>query len=126
MGAGMTASPMANPADLYVEPVAHTPGRWQVSGVRLTYAPRIGRDTRLLQVGPDGDVLALVYFDMRTARGQADARLIAAAPQLLEVAELAEAVLNTWHEGGEWPSFAEWEAKLRAAIAAARKTGGEA
>lgn len=63
----------------------HTPGPWQVSGVRATRAPEIGSQTRLLNVGPEGDYLAMVFFDMQTGRGQADARLIAAAPDMLNV-----------------------------------------
>lgn len=65
-----------------------TPGPWSVSAVRLTSPPRIGSDTRLLSVGPESDRLALVFFDMATARGQADAHLIAAAPELYEALSL--------------------------------------
>jgi len=60
----------------------HTPGPWQVSGTRHSGDLKIGRDTRLHAVGPDGDALAMVFFDMKTGRGFADARLIAAAPDM--------------------------------------------
>lgn len=58
---------------------AATPGPWQLSGIRHTSAPALGRDTRLLQVGPDGDGLAMVFFDMQTGKGHPDARFIALA-----------------------------------------------
>jgi hypothetical protein len=91
----------------------HTPGPWALSGTRLSYAPGISSDTRLLQVGPDGDTLALVFFDMQTGRGHKDARLIAAAPELLEA--LKEFV--EWIEQGDYDiSFL---AKAQAAIAKA-------
>ncbi|HYI40028.1 MAG TPA: hypothetical protein VE053_06890 [Allosphingosinicella sp.] len=90
-----------------------TTGPWQVSGVRLSYAPRIGVDTRLLQVGPDDDILALVFFDMRTARGQSDAHLIAAAPDLAEALEI---VLET-------PGFVRGRDKALAALLKAK--GGQ-
>ncbi|GLQ36709.1 hypothetical protein GCM10007908_03290 [Rhizobium albus] len=35
-------------------------------------------------VGPDDDAVAAVFFDMETGRGLKDARLIAAAPEMLE------------------------------------------
>jgi hypothetical protein len=78
-------------------PAEHTALPWQLSGTRLTTAPTIGKDTRLLQIGPDGDVLALVFFDMKTGRGFADAKLIVAAvnerPMLLSrIRELEEAI----------------------------------
>ena len=61
----------------------HTPGPWQVSGVRVKSLP-LGRDTQLHMVGPNGDEVAAVFFDTKTGRGFADARLIAAAPDLLQ------------------------------------------
>lgn len=62
----------------------HTPGPWQVAGCRHSGDLKIGRDTRLHAVGPDGDAVAMVFYDMKTGRGLKDARLIAAAPELLE------------------------------------------
>jgi hypothetical protein len=70
----------------------HTPGPWQVSGVRHTGDLQIGRNTRLHMVGPDGDAVAAVFYDMRDGKGFADARLIAAAPDLLEAARLGRAM----------------------------------
>jgi hypothetical protein len=61
---------------------ACTAGPWQVNGVRHSGDLKIGRDTRLHMVGPDGDAVAAVFFDMNTGRGLPDARLIAAAPEL--------------------------------------------
>lgn len=65
----------------------HTPGPWQVAGARHSGDLKIGQNTRLHMVGPDNDAVAAVFFDMRTGRGFSDARLIAAAPELLEVAQ---------------------------------------
>ena len=67
----------------------HTPGPWQVAGTRHSGDLRIGRDTRLHAVGPDGDAVAMVFYDMKTGRGFQDARLIAAAPDLYEAAKFA-------------------------------------
>lgn len=89
---------------------AFTLGTWQVSGVRLANAPRISKDTRFLQVGPDGDPLALIFFDMQTGRGQADAHLIAASPDLYEALEI---VLET-------SGFVRGRDKARTALAKAR------
>jgi hypothetical protein len=66
----------------------HTKGPWQVSGCRHSGDLKIGRDTRLHAVGPDGDAVCMVFYDMKTGRGLRDARLIAAAPELLEVARM--------------------------------------
>jgi hypothetical protein len=66
-----------------------TPGPWHVSGIRHSGDLRIGPDTRLHAVGPDGDAVCMVFFDMETGTGWFDARLIASAPDLLEAAEQA-------------------------------------
>lgn len=97
----------------------HTKGPWQVSGTRLTSAPAIGKDTRLLQVGPDGDTLALVFFDMKTARGQLDARLIAAAPDLLEALEEIIDTIEDDCRAPDCPDCMPWR-RARAAIARAK------
>ena len=66
----------------------HTPGPWQVSGVRT----KIGGEP-VLNVGPDGTYIAMVLYgdgsmeQHRTAH--ADANLVAAAPDLLEALEFA-------------------------------------
>lgn len=98
---------------------AHTPGPWTVSCMRLTIAPALGRDTRLLEVGPSEERLALVYFDMKTGLGQADARLIAAAPEMLEaLTALQRQVLQNNIRGDEWMD--EALELTRAAIAKAK------
>jgi cell division protein FtsB len=60
----------------------HTPGPWQVSGMRHNGDLKIGIRTRLHFVGPDNDAVAAVFFDMDTGKGLADAHLIAKAPTL--------------------------------------------
>jgi hypothetical protein len=71
----------------------HTAGTWQVAGVRHSGDLKIGPNARLHFVGPDGDAVAAVFFDMKTGRGIADARLIAAAPDLLEACKEALGLL---------------------------------
>lgn len=61
----------------------HTSGPWQVSGVRAK-GLTLGHDTQLHMVGPDADAVAAVFFDTKTGRGFADARLISASPDLLQ------------------------------------------
>lgn len=86
----------------------HTPGPWAVSGVRT-------RETRqpVLQIyGPDDKVYALVLYSDRTdaehIASHADARLIAAAPDLLD------ACRDCLENRGDWL------AKMSAAIAKAK------
>ena len=50
-----------------------TPGVWQLAGTRHSGNLHIGKDTRLLAIGPDGDAVAMVFFDMQTSRGHTDA-----------------------------------------------------
>lgn len=107
----------------------HTPGPWQVEGVRHTGDLKIGSDARLHMVGPDGDAVCAVFYDMKTGRGLRDARLIAAAPELLEA---LETIRNCWAGHSEECAFAknyhdkcdcDWPeiaAKCDAAIAKAR------
>lgn len=95
----------------------HTPGPWQVEGVRHSGDLKIGHDTRLHMVGPDGDAVAAVFYDMATGRGYADARLIAAAPDML--AALDRALPWLWGLANEDPSVTrDWEC-ARDAIAKA-------
>jgi hypothetical protein len=99
---------------------AHTPGPWQVSGVR--YKWRDAHSDRLLdshQVGPDGNGIALVPYDPNSHReAMADARLIAAAPDLLAVVR----GLLAWEDQDDIALDPVMEA-ARAAIAKA--TGGQ-
>ncbi len=52
-----------------------TQGPWQVDGVRQTQC-KLGPDARFHGVGPDGDAVAMVFYDMKTGRGFVDAKLI--------------------------------------------------
>lgn len=72
-----------------------TPGPWIVPGARHKGDLKVGPDCRLHMVGPDGDAVCAVFFDMRTGCGFADAHLIAAAPDMYEVLkEIAERLRN--------------------------------
>ena len=80
-------------ADLQKLLDAATKGPWAVEGTRHSGNLEIGPGTRLHMVGPDGDAVAAVFFDMKTGRGFMDARLIALAPQLAAALIKAEEVL---------------------------------
>jgi hypothetical protein len=84
-------------------------GPWSVSGVRHAGILKIGDDTRLHFVGPDGDSVAGVFFDMKTGRGWEEARLISLAPELAaEVIALREALEGL--NGPEWKAMWHGEA----------------
>lgn len=68
--------------------------KWQVAGVRHSGDLKIGKDTRLHMVGPDEDAVAAVFFDMKTGQGMSEARLIAAAPELLNMLKNVTATLD--------------------------------
>ena len=76
----MTTADLVAGARALIEPLpGHTPP-WQVDGARHSGDLKIGKDARLHFVGPDGDNVAAVFYDMATGRGYSDARLIAASP----------------------------------------------
>jgi hypothetical protein len=68
---------------LQTSPIKHTPGPWSVSGVRT----RLDGHPVLQIYGPDDKVYACVFYSDRLpgehATSHADARLIAAAPEML-------------------------------------------
>jgi len=98
---------------------AHTPGPW-------------GLDGNLIE-GPDGErVACITAYSRRTPKQKANARLIAAAPDLLAALRGMLAIVNDsrgvagYHLNGntaEWDEFDEVDA-ARAAIA--KTTGGTA
>jgi putative sterol carrier protein len=87
----------------------HTPGKWSVDG-------HIGKHNDVMICG--GDVGGIVAFACDKTDGsdkEANARLIAAAPDLLAIAKSSLAHLEAWHTG-------EYEYEkdvIRAAIARA-------
>lgn len=104
-----------------------TRGPWQVDGVRKTGDLKIGTGTRLHFVGPDGDAVAAVFFDMKTGRGYTDARLIALAPQLAAALIKAEEALAELSclGNGERPGNSTGNMIARAALSEIRAlTGG--
>ena len=72
----------------------HTPGPWQVSGGRSRL------ETYGHTIGPDGFSIACVFYSDQTnaehIASLADARLIAAAPDLLEAMKEAKNGLRYW------------------------------
>jgi hypothetical protein len=102
----------------------HTPGPWAVDDVRV-YAPAF--DEKVLVTHQDGTVhehgrglVALVYgcgpLGARVGSGEANRRLIAAAPELLEVAKMV-AGLRDFHPGVEIPLLRDGDI-MRAVLAA--------
>lgn len=100
---------------------AHTPGPWQRSGVRQ----KLGNED-CIRVGSDGFAIAFLPIGARPqeqAGAIADARLISAAPELLEAVKLARATLADCgqQDSDNWPTFQV----VVAAIAKATDAGGE-
>ena len=99
-----------------------TPGPWQISGVRSKFTCGHQRDMVAHDVGPDGDKVCAVWFEEQTGLGWADAKLIAAAPDLLEALKaLRLQALQSTDMDHEWA--VEALAMARAAIS---KATGEA
>ena len=97
----------------------HTPGPWSISCVRTRES-----GAPVLQIlGADGKVYALVFYSGKTpkdhAASYADARLIAAAPDLLDVLERFSKFPFT-HQGAAEGPLAVMLGQARAAIAQAR------
>lgn len=90
----------------------HTPGPWKSQGWVPTWA-------HIPIHGPGGRPLASFYPDMRIEgsykQAEADARLAATAPELLEALELAEKCMRNGYTS-------EDALAIRAAIAKARGT----
>ena len=86
MGTSQSQPVLASNGQTGAKPsAAHTPGPWQVSGGRANHT-LYGHG-----VGPDSAYIALVTYCDRTpehhVQSLADARLIAAAPELLAAAQ---------------------------------------
>lgn len=106
----------------------HTPGPWQVMGCRYKWR-ETHRDRQLDShaVGPDSDPICLVFYGSPKQHNEqlANARLIAAAPDLLAAALQTEWFIENGRELGFIP-VAPSEPALKAVKAAiAKVTGGE-
>jgi hypothetical protein len=95
---------------------AHTPGPWRDTGWL-----QIATETML----PGDTVLAVVHEDEKRGRlrseAEANARLIAAAPELLEVCKAVLPLLEDWHED-DGRASTMWR---KAQNAIAKAEGGE-
>ena len=69
--------------------MSHTPGPWEA---------QIEKDTRLKIVGPEGWLGVAQAFGDDFKEAQANARLIAAAPELLEACQIAVVLLRRYIE----------------------------
>jgi hypothetical protein len=59
------------------------------------------------------------YTEEGVAQNEANARLIAAAPELYEALAMVVAALDASRDGGRYPDFEVWETTARAALAKA-------
>jgi hypothetical protein len=102
----------------------HTPGPWELS--EAEYKEGFGTYRRVEQVEQFGDVVASVCIRHAVnhtldACGDANARLIAAAPELLEALASLTAVARRY-----LPDYDEHPEVQKADAAIAKATGGEA
>ncbi len=79
---------------------AATEGPWIVSGGRQS-SLTLGRDVQLHTIGPDGDGVAVVFYDTKTGLGFSDAKLIVAMRN--ELPALLAAMRETLEENAWQP-----------------------
>jgi len=100
----------------------HTPGPWELS--EYTWKDGAGTYRRVEQVEEFGDVVASVCIGHSAnhtldACANANARLIAAAPDLLEAILICEGNIASLLASNHPKVYGEWLAVVRAAIAKA-------
>jgi len=95
----------------------HTPGPWEI----LRYCNVRDNDPDAVGVGSDMGIVADVWKDgVMEEAGDANAKLIAAAPELLKMLEIAGAYVKEMGSEHSWPSAIEEDYRnIRAAIAKA-------
>lgn len=100
-----------------------TPGPWSVSGMRMNLARLRGGEAH--SVGPDGDAVALVFYEAKHhAQHWADARFIAAVNPAAVLALLNErdALARAYEdEAGNVTQLIHENGELQDALAAARR-----
>jgi hypothetical protein len=100
----------------------HTPGPWSVDAEDVDL---FAQETHRIWINADG--MHICYVDgPRNPERNANARLIAAAPDLLEAFDRVQDAIQNFLEEGLRPTESVmrfWQADVRAAIAKA--TGGE-
>ena len=90
----------------------HTPGPWIVDEACLVWAEAAGEYVALT----DHDDAAPIPMEQR----EANARLIAAAPELLEALEALSPHRTGYGQSMDWQAYNEAQKKARAAIAKAK------
>lgn len=105
--------------------VEHTPGPWRVGIEDECCIPIEWLDSEPGRPGEQYEVATVAYFDgfPPGERGEANARLIAAAPELLEALELAVATIDRL--GGQRGPFKSWQGALDVALAVIAKARGQ-
>lgn len=93
----------------------HTPGPWQVSGVR-SKALISGIEHGVHCIGPDGDPMIYAGYSDRTnalhCECMANARLVAAAPELLQAAIDLLAEVDEMEKRVGWAGYPPWEGQM--------------
>ena len=92
----------------------HTPGPWWLDAPIRDHVTKQGDNYHIIEAGDElaGPALGITGFTIREYMPLADARLIAAAPELLTAAKTAFEVLNVTKHNTEF----EATNRLRAAI----------
>lgn len=110
---------MSNPVVGRIEQLTHTPGPWRTSAARLDKDATAAMEGRVVEVSAHGWAqLAVVAVEHQ--KGEANARLIAAAPDLLAA---AKAVFETCPV--DYDINARWQATWDALVAAIAKAEGK-
>lgn len=96
---------------------AHTPGPWSYWSGYNAY------DKIEAQVTAEGGDIVIASYNHLIPEGEANARLIAAAPDLLEVLDLVQDCLMKCLTGGEVSALAAGKALAQSALIIAKARG---
>lgn len=99
----------------------HTPGPWHVSRYATDTPDEPGTEIHAAVADVFGNTVAGVALRGTSENDNANARLIAAAPELLEAGKELLDLLENWHPMEGWPARTEQAGKLRKAITKATR-----
>ena len=101
----------------------HTPGPWTVISKQYSFLVNQGRKRSSIEIcHGDTDINIPLYGTREQA--EADARLIAAAPDMLVALKMAFKIPKPWIMGGRTITEEEWNAAVDAVTAAIAKAEG--
>lgn len=99
----------------------HTPGPWVVGPIDDTVVTHLGKDGVRYEVAAiDGDYNDPTNWPIM----EANARLIAAAPDMLEALEKAKETIRAWHGPVAWEIYDRASPEMKMINAAIAKAGG--